>query len=73
MVQDVYSANPQEQYEATQKFRKLLSIGKLGDISKTQGAKLQHLTQPLHCRAQPSYRGGDQAWRRAEVCGVPAA
>jgi hypothetical protein len=27
MVQGVYSSNPQEQYEATQKFRKLLSIG----------------------------------------------
>lgn len=28
MVKGVYSNNPQEQYEATQKFRKLLSIGK---------------------------------------------
>ena len=30
MVKGVYSNSPQEQYEATQKFRKLLSIGEFG-------------------------------------------
>lgn len=43
MVQGLYSANPQDQYEATQKFRKLLSIGE-GPTPSTQPASLA----PIH-------------------------
>ncbi len=81
MVNGVFSSNVQEQYEATQKFRKLLSIGESSPSPPAEqrawpavrclGAGRAPRTRPRARRAQPAHRGGDQDRGHSKVRRVP--